>query len=167
MIEQDLLKLIFKEESYKQPVKLIASGYVKMIDPNGNKKDISNLEITEKGKAFLLDEKFEEDLSWVTSEYRILFKNCNPLKYGDKTECEKKIVKIMSKCNASKEEILQATKKYIDSLNGDYSNNMMARADYFASYTSPSKVEISKLETWLELLREDVVNDIKPRNLWV
>lgn len=151
------VELCFKTEELKLPNKLIRLGYVKFI--SDKKVSLDNLELTRKGVAFLAGTSYVEDLEWITKEYRQRFKECNPLKFGDKSECERKVIKIMNANNASKEDVLMAVDCYIQSLQGDYSNNMMSSADYFASYTDKLGHEKSKLAQYLELSKD-------PSNSW-
>lgn len=148
----DFVNLCLQTTELKLPNKLIRLGYVKQ---NKEKEGIESLELTSKGKAFLNEESYVENLEWITTEYRQKFKDCNPMKFGVKSECEKKVVEIMNELNVDKEAILKAVDLYIQSLNGDYSNNMMASADYFASFMDKQGNKKSKLSQFIELISED------------
>lgn len=145
--------LVIKTEELKAINKLIRLGYIKLIDQE-KAKDFSNIEITLKGNLFLLNQSVEEDLTWVTSEYRKKFKDKNISKFGDKRSCEVKMMQFINEHQATKKEILKAVDLYFESLNGDYRNSSMARADYFISYDDGKKDGvISKLSQYLELVR--------------
>lgn len=146
-------KLVIKIEELKAFNKLIRLGYIKIIDVS-KPINFENVEFTIKGNLFLLNQKQDYDLTWVTTEYRQKFKIKNISKFGDKKSCEVKMSQFMDEYQASKEEILKAVDLYFESLQ-DFSNSSMARADYFISYDNGKKDGvISKLSQYLELVRE-------------
>lgn len=154
MLAEEFAKLCLKTEELKLPTKFVRLGYVKVIDLEKDHKDLDNLLLTKKGEAFINEVTLvPDDLTWITTEYRKKFKDCNATKYGIKIECERKVVQIMEENNATKEEVLMAVDKYIDSLAGNYANNFMASADYFALFTDANKNSKSKLSQYIELVR--------------
>jgi len=145
-------KLVVKTEELKAINKLIRLGYISLVDLTGPKV-LSNIQITLNGSLFLLNQRQTEDLSWVTTEYRKKFKDKNLSKFGDKKATESKMLVFMNEHQATKEEILQATDLYLETIT-DYSNNQMSRADYFISFDNGKREVISKLSQYLELIRD-------------
>lgn len=150
----DFVNMCLKIEELKLPLRLVRLGFIAKLEDEEGIHMLNEYEVTKKGKAFLNNLQFKEDLEWITTEYRKKFKQCNVSKFGDKIGCEKKVVEVMNEYSASKEEVLSAVDLYIQSLNGDYSNKMMSSADYFAKYTDDKKQTKSKLGQYIELARE-------------
>lgn len=157
MTEIEILNLARKVPECGIPGKLLTKGYVKQIDSEKSPLDFENLEITNKGRVALGIPIIKLDLSWI-NEYRDKFKSCNIGKTGDKSLVVSKMEDFILTHNYSKEDILRATDNYISQLNGQYAQNEMMNAEYFISYTDPSKDKRSKLLTFCEQLNDIVDN---------
>lgn len=143
---------------------LLRKGMINRIDKD---KPISfdNLEVTsissEKNTIFTPSDVE----SWI-DEYRILFKEKNKNKFGDKKSCIDKMKIFVNTNNASKDEVIVAAKLYLSELK-NYEYGTMASADYFISYTEKGIVK-NQLLKWLEIVRIDqLVSKQKPqKSIW-
>jgi len=90
--------------------------------------------------------------SWINDEYRALFKDINKERAGPKRAVEERMLLFMANnLSYTKEDILDATRLYVQSLS---SPEYIKSAHYFI-YKGTGKSKTSMLEMWLERL-EDV-----------
>jgi hypothetical protein len=143
---------------------LLRKGIITRIDKD---KPISfdNLEVTSISSEKKTIFNPEDVESWI-DDYRILFKEKNKNKFGDKKSCIDKMKIFVNTNNASKDEIIIAAKLYLSELK-DYSDRTMASADYFISYTEKGIVK-NQLLKWLEIVRIDqLINKQKTKkSIW-
>lgn len=158
MIKEELLDLILRDPRTQKVVNtLLRLGYIDNSNANDS-LDIDNMVITNLGREFLDGTVKTIDLNWI-DEYRTLFKEKNPIKIGIKQNVVSKMEKFIKLYGYTKEDILEATKLYLDQLPG-YDNNQMASADYFISFTPmksdafTEKKELkSQLLKWVEIYK--------------
>lgn len=142
----------FPEEKRKSIQNLLRRGFLE----EGEDKE---LVVTEEGER-LLDkadslltknpiEEVEqaEAIEYWIDDFRKLFYGYKVGAMGSKSSCLKKMKVFLKKNpNVTKEDVINATRAYIDSLNGDY--RFLQQADYFIT-----KHDGSRLETWIEELK--------------
>lgn len=151
---------------------LLSKKWIESLESKGyivhHKKDVY---LRAKGKKiidlFISSNKDEDNSKYsiMTDEYRSLFKGIKNGSMGDRNSVKSKLIRFLKENpNTSFNEIKLATKKYIESLNGNY--NFIRRADYFIyKQTGLKKEEISDLSTWIEIIREEPENSDWRTNL--
>lgn len=139
---------------------LIKLGYI--INKEADNYDLSTL-ILNKSKLKKLLGELETSEFWI-EDYRELFKGKKAGSMGTKGACVKKMDKFIKETGHSKEVIMSATQRYINS-NRENGYSYLQQADYFIykneSY-SGSAIETSKLATYceeIELLGKDEILD--------
>jgi len=99
-----------------------------------------------------LNEKIQEIEKWVIDVYRPMFKNLKQGSMGDRYGCIQKMALFMIvHPEYSTDDIITATKAYIQSFNSDHTYMMQADYFIFKQVRHQNKEMItSKLLTWLE-----------------
>ena len=121
-------------------------------------------ELTDKGKRFCIDNlgdkmfditEPEDEIEGFIDNFRKLFRGYKPSSMGDKKACTKKMAKFYKEYPeyASKEIVLKATKRYIDTLDN---YQYLKQADYFIYKQDGSKIDKSLLAVYCE----EVVDNI-------
>lgn len=144
----------FPEDKKKYIQNLLRRGFIKEEDGEVVLED-KGLEVVNNIKHFnddLCDDLFktsENEIPELVDEYRKLFEGLRLGSMGSKSSCINKMKKFFkNNPKVTKEEVIKATKTYIDSFNGNYT--YLQQADYFIN-----KNEGSRLETWIEEIRKN------------
>ena len=106
------------------------------------------------------DMKVESQWSWVTNEYRPLFRNVAKERGGSPSGCIKRMKAFFaSHPEVRKQDVLAAAKAYIDSIDNP---KYMQSADYFISKGRGADTT-SRLEQYLEMVKESNKQVTKPK----
>lgn len=133
--------------------KLTEEGYIKIINSEKGEYDLRAKalefkveELKEKGN------KESVDLTWI-DEYRKLFREKSFSRgiMGSRSQCIQKMTAFIKKHKANKEDILGATKLYLDTINNP---TYIQQADYFISKNGGSRLE-AFLEEYKETGNKD------------
>jgi|688.fasta_scaffold66510_8 hypothetical protein len=161
--KEEVLNLILKHPTTQKVINTLTR--LGLVDNSNvtHLTDIDNLIITNLGIAYLNSSDIEVDLSWI-DEYRNMFKEKNPVKVGTKLNVVNKMKIFLQKFNYTKEDVLGATKLYLDNLPG-YGDREMSSADYFISFQSSSadtftgqKEVRHLLLKWIEIYKDGSMN---------
>lgn len=104
-----------------------------------------------------VDKSKDEELDSYTSQYRSLFKDIRVGSMGNAKAVKKKLQRFIdTNTDVTFDDIINASKLYIDSFNGNF--KYIKRADYFIYKQNYKGEETSELEIWIEQVKKEPEN---------
>jgi len=104
-----------------------------------------------------IDKQKDEKMEDYTKEYRLLFKDIRVGSMGNLQSVKKKLERFLeTNTDVDFDEIIKATKLYIESFNNNF--KYIKRADYFIYKQNFRGEETSELEIWIEQARKEPEN---------
>jgi len=145
----------FPEDKAKYLQNLLRRGYIKEIEEDKFEITAATEDILDRLSSMnityctsILKKPEEEVEKWI-DDFRGIFHGLKLGAMGGKASCVKKMRNFFRKNpDITKEDVIKATKAYIDSLGGDY--RYLQQADYFIL-----KNDNSKLEAWIEEIKKN------------
>lgn len=100
----------------------------------------------------------QDEWSWVITEYRAKFKELRANAGGNASTCISKMKKFFSNNpSVRKEDVLRAAEEYLSEFSDPSRLIYLQRADYFIYKSNPDKTIESRLEQYLEIIKDKEV----------
>jgi hypothetical protein len=99
--------------------------------------------------------------SWVLDEYRPLFRNIDKSKGGTPISCVRRMKKFFAEHpEVRKQDVIEAAKMYIETVNDP---RYLQQADYFIIKDTKSLNVTSRLEQFLEIIKENRASKVRDK----